>query len=132
MPADLDQFRRENSHGAVIGGKGLVKLGHVAADARSLFHHIHFEACRGKVKGGLNTTDPSANHHNVSKIFLVHVHGNKTIRKFLNYFFWQYVISHFLFSSSYIYGLFCHKPLTLNHFKPIVKSIIKSIIKSIR
>ena len=28
MPADLDQFGREYSDGAVIGGKGLVKLGH--------------------------------------------------------------------------------------------------------
>jgi len=26
MPADLDQFGREDSHGAVIGGKGLVQL----------------------------------------------------------------------------------------------------------
>ena len=30
MPADLDQFGREYSHGAVIGGKGLIKLGHFA------------------------------------------------------------------------------------------------------
>ena len=34
MPADLDQFWREYSHGAVIGGKSLVKLGHMAADGR--------------------------------------------------------------------------------------------------
>jgi len=34
MPADLDQFRREYSHGAVIGGKGLVKLSHMAANGR--------------------------------------------------------------------------------------------------
>ena len=34
MPADLDQFGREDSHGAVIGGIGLVKLGHLAADGR--------------------------------------------------------------------------------------------------
>jgi hypothetical protein len=26
VPADLDQFRRDNSHGTVIGGKGLVEL----------------------------------------------------------------------------------------------------------
>ena len=24
MPADLDQFRGDNSHGAIIGGEGLV------------------------------------------------------------------------------------------------------------
>ena len=34
MPADLDQFRREYSHGAVIRGIGLVKLGHLAANGR--------------------------------------------------------------------------------------------------
>ena len=34
MPADLDQFGREYSHGAVIGGIGLVKLGHLAANGR--------------------------------------------------------------------------------------------------
>jgi hypothetical protein len=33
MPADLDQFGREYSHGAVIGGIGLVKLGHLTADS---------------------------------------------------------------------------------------------------
>ena len=34
VPADLDQFGREYSHGAVIGGKGLVKLGHMTANGR--------------------------------------------------------------------------------------------------
>jgi hypothetical protein len=32
MPADLDQFGGKYSHGAVIGGIGLVKLGHMPAD----------------------------------------------------------------------------------------------------
>jgi len=36
MPADLDQFGCEYSDGAVVGRKGLVELGHVAADGRSL------------------------------------------------------------------------------------------------
>ncbi len=34
MPADLDQFGREYSHGAVIRGIGLVKLGHLASNGR--------------------------------------------------------------------------------------------------
>jgi hypothetical protein len=33
MPADLDQFRRNNSHGTVIGRKGLVQFAHHAADS---------------------------------------------------------------------------------------------------
>ena len=40
MPADLDQFGRDDSHGAVIGREGLVQLGHGPADGRRLFHHI--------------------------------------------------------------------------------------------
>lgn len=34
VPVDLDQFGRKYSHGAVIGGKGLVKLGHMTANGR--------------------------------------------------------------------------------------------------
>ena len=32
VPADLDQFRRDDSHGTVIGRKRLVQLCHHAAD----------------------------------------------------------------------------------------------------
>jgi hypothetical protein len=32
VPADLDQFRRDNSHRTIIGRKGLVKLCHCPAD----------------------------------------------------------------------------------------------------
>ena len=34
MPADLDQFGRQYSHGAVVGGESLVKLGHMTANGR--------------------------------------------------------------------------------------------------
>jgi hypothetical protein len=34
MPADLDQFGREYSHRAVVGGIGLVQLGHLTAYGR--------------------------------------------------------------------------------------------------
>jgi hypothetical protein len=33
MPADLDQFRGEDSHGAIIRRKGLIQLGHNPSDA---------------------------------------------------------------------------------------------------
>ncbi len=33
MPADLDQFGRDNSHGTIIGGKGLIQLRHQPADS---------------------------------------------------------------------------------------------------
>ena len=32
VPADLDQFWRDNSHSAVIGGERLIKLAHYTAD----------------------------------------------------------------------------------------------------
>jgi hypothetical protein len=32
VPADLDQFRRNNSHRAIVGGEGLVQLGHYPAN----------------------------------------------------------------------------------------------------
>jgi hypothetical protein len=34
MPADLDQFGRNNSHGTVVGGKGLVQFTHDTTDSR--------------------------------------------------------------------------------------------------
>ena len=59
MPADLDQFGRENSHGAVIGGKGLVELGHMPANARPFLNQIDLKTSGCKIKRGLNTTDPT-------------------------------------------------------------------------
>ena len=32
VPADLDQFGRDNSHGTIVGGEGLVQLGHDTPD----------------------------------------------------------------------------------------------------
>ena len=34
MPADLDQFWRDDSHGTVIGREGFVQLGHESPDGR--------------------------------------------------------------------------------------------------
>jgi len=34
VPADLDQFGRDNSHGTIIGGKGLVQLSHDTTNGR--------------------------------------------------------------------------------------------------
>ena len=68
MPADLDQFRCQYSHTAVIGRKGLVELGHVAADARRLLDQVHLKTGSSQIEGGLDTADPSANNHDVSKV----------------------------------------------------------------
>jgi len=66
IPADLDQFGCEYSHGTVIGRKGLVKLGHVAANGWRLVHQINLKAGTGKIERGLNTADPSTHNHDVS------------------------------------------------------------------
>jgi len=68
MPADLDQLGCEYSHGAVIGRKGLVKLGHVAPDARRFFNQVNPKTGSGKIKRGLNTAYASTNDHDVSKM----------------------------------------------------------------
>ena len=38
MPTGIQQLGRENSDGTVVGGKGFVQLGHLAADTGQLFH----------------------------------------------------------------------------------------------
>jgi len=71
MPADLDQLGCEYSHRAVVGGKGLVKLGHMAPDARRLLNQVHLETGSGKIEGGLNTADPPTNDHDIANILIV-------------------------------------------------------------
>lgn len=68
MPADLDQFRRQDSDGAFIRGEGLVKLGHMAANGGSIIHQIDLEPGIAKIQAGLDSTDSSAHYHNISKM----------------------------------------------------------------
>ena len=44
LPVDLDQFGREYSHGAVVGGEGLIKLGHLAAERRRFINQVNPKA----------------------------------------------------------------------------------------
>lgn len=81
MPADLDQLGCEYSHGAVIGRKGLVELGHMAPDARPFFYQVDLKTGGGKIKRGLDTADPRADNHYVSEITLP-----ETFTKLLNIF----------------------------------------------
>jgi len=88
MPADLDQFGREYSNGAIIGGKGLVKLGHMAANGRCLVDQVNLKTRSGKIKRGLNTADPSTDNHNISKITLC-----EAFTKLFNLFFFHFSMS---------------------------------------
>ena len=91
MPADLDQLGCEYSHGAVIGRKGLIKLSHMAPDARCLLDQVHLKTRRSEIKRGLNTADPSPNNHYVSKLTVP-----ETLTKLLNIVFERYDVFHFL------------------------------------
>jgi len=91
VPADLDQFRCQNSHRAVIGWKGLIELGHVAANARPLLNQVDLESSSGQVQGCLDTTDTTPDNQDISEISAA-----ESFRKWLQFLSWQYVVSQFL------------------------------------
>jgi hypothetical protein len=66
MPADLDQFGRNNSHGTIVGGKGLIKFAHHAAYGGGCLHQVHEVTGVSEIKGGLHTGDAAANDHDGS------------------------------------------------------------------
>ena len=72
VPADLDQLGRDNSHGAVIGGKGLVDLCHGTANGRALFHQVDEIPCIGQVQRGLHPGNPTTDNHHRSQNFIGH------------------------------------------------------------
>jgi hypothetical protein len=63
VPSDLHQFRRDDAHRTVVGRKGLVQLGHLAADRRRAFHQIDLEAGIGEIEGRLHAADATADDH---------------------------------------------------------------------
>jgi hypothetical protein len=71
LPADLDQFGGEYSHGAVVGRIGLVELGHVAADGRRVLNQVDLETRFSQIKGGLDTADAATDNHNIADIALL-------------------------------------------------------------
>ena len=76
---------------AVVGRKGLVELGHVAADARRLLDQVHLEAGSGKIEGGLDTADPSADDHDVSEVAF-----GRIFTQLLHILFERYYVFHSL------------------------------------
>jgi hypothetical protein len=73
MPADLNQFRRHDTHGTIIGGKGLVQLGHDTADAGTLLYQIHLYSGVCQIKGSLHPTDPTAYYHSCANFIVIHL-----------------------------------------------------------
>jgi hypothetical protein len=66
MPADLDQFGRDNSHGAVIGGECLVQRRHRPAYGGSLLKKIDVIPGVCEIQSGLHACDPAAYDQNRS------------------------------------------------------------------
>ena len=64
MPADLDQFRRDNSHGTVVGGEGLVQLRHGAPDGGGLLEKVHIIARVRQIESGLHSGNAATDDHN--------------------------------------------------------------------
>jgi hypothetical protein len=60
MPADLDQFGRDDSHGTIVGGKSLIQLGHGAPDGRALFQQVHVIAGVCQIQGRLHAGNATA------------------------------------------------------------------------
>jgi hypothetical protein len=87
MPADLDQFRREYSDGALIGGKGLVQLCHPAANGGAFINQVNFKARIAEIECGLNAADSSTDNHYVSKIIVSETFTNTARETFTNLVF---------------------------------------------
>jgi len=62
MPADLDQYRRDNSHGAVIGRKGLVQLGHNPSNRWGFLKKIDIKSGIGQIQSGLHSGNSTADN----------------------------------------------------------------------
>ena len=85
IPADLDQFRRDNSHGAVVGGKGLVQLRHGPANGRRLLHEMHIKARISQVQGSLHAANAAANDHDraLDRLVRLILHSKPHVRKLI-------------------------------------------------
>jgi len=68
MPADLDQFGREYSDGALIGRKGLVQLRHLPANGGAFINEVNFKTRIAKIECGLNATDSTTDNHHIAEI----------------------------------------------------------------
>jgi hypothetical protein len=72
MPADLDQFGRDNSHGTIICGKGFIQLGHGPSDRGALFQKVYVKSAVGQVQGRLHAGNTPAHHQHGSLFWLRH------------------------------------------------------------
>jgi len=65
MSTDIRHLGREYSDSAVIGGKGLIQLGHLTADAGQGLHQVDLNAHIGQVQRGLHARNAPSDNQNV-------------------------------------------------------------------
>ena len=64
VAARLHQVGREDAHGAVVGGEGLVELRHAPADGRAVLDQVDLEPGRRQVERSLHAADAGADNQN--------------------------------------------------------------------
>jgi hypothetical protein len=72
MPADLDQLGRDDSHGAVIGGKRFVYLGHFAAYRGASFHQMDIISRIRGIQCSLDSSNAAPDNHYGPQHFFGH------------------------------------------------------------
>jgi hypothetical protein len=73
MPADLDQFRRNDSHGTVIGREGLIQLGHDPTDGGGPLNQMDKKTGIRQINGRLHPGNPSSCHEYRADFFFSHI-----------------------------------------------------------
>lgn len=72
MPADLDQYRGDNSHRTVIGGECLVQLGHDSANGRRFFEKVDIISRVCQIQRTLHAGNPTADNQHGTHYILCH------------------------------------------------------------
>ena len=72
MPADLDQFWRDDSHGTVVGGESLVKLRHHPANGRGSFQEMNRVTGISQIQGGLHPGNAPSYYEDGSDLLFTH------------------------------------------------------------
>jgi hypothetical protein len=72
MPADLDQYRGDNSHRTIIGGECFVQLGHDPADGRRFFEKVYIVSRVCQIQRTLHAGNPTADNQHGTQYILCH------------------------------------------------------------
>jgi hypothetical protein len=72
MTPTLNQLGRNNTHGTIVGGKGLIQLGHPSPDSRLFLNQVHLKSAVGQIQRGLDATNScSHNSHGTDRLCMI-------------------------------------------------------------